>query len=193
MLKAIYRAKITIDAERMIAARCETFPVLEQWDVSPHLVKDLTYNYTRHAMSTLGPLPSSSRETWRFLCDWIFDNNKLMPWANGFSLEASISDVVGDIVFVGLTSEWPHASLFRDIIEKWVNIIGGNAAAYPSLLKFLRGSGNVFVPDPGLLWMSHCVSLSSQKLRFWQTQQNAERTARLLQYMWDQGEEKIRD
>ena len=168
-------------------------PLLEQWDVSPHLVKDLTYNYTRHAMSTLGPLPSSSRGTWRFLCDWIFDNNKLISWANGFSLEASISDVVGDIIFAGLTSEWPHASLFRDIIEKWVNIIGGNAAAYPSLLKFLRGPGNVFVPDPGLLWMSHCVSLSPQKLRFWQTQQNAERTARLLQYMWDQGEEKIRD
>lgn len=167
-------------------------PILEQWDISPHLVKDLIYHYTQHTMNTPDPLPPSSLETWRFLCNWILSNDKLVPWANGFSLEDSVSDIVGDIVFVGLPSKWPHALLFSGIIEKWVNIIGGNAAAYSSLLKFLSRSGASFVPDPALRWISHCVFLNPQRLLFWQTRKNAERTARLLQHMWDQDQEKIR-
>src|SRR6266849_4989069 len=101
-------------------------PLLEQWNTAPHLVKDLMYSYTRHYMSTLGPLSSSSIETWRFLCDWILDSTELARWANASSLESSISEVVEDIVFAGLTREWPHASLFRDIIDKWVKVIGRN-------------------------------------------------------------------
>ena len=35
-------------------------PLLEHWSSAPHLVKDLMYSYTRHYLSTLGPLSSSS-------------------------------------------------------------------------------------------------------------------------------------
>ncbi len=167
-------------------------PLLEQWNTAPHLVKDLMYSYTRHYMSTLGPLSSSSIETWRFLCGWIIDSAELARWADTSSLESSISEVVEDIVFAGLTREWPHALLFRDTIDKWVKVIGRNPDAYPSLLKFLQGAGSIFVPDPALEWISRCVALSPQKQRFWQTHRNAERTARLLRYMWDHAEERIR-
>ncbi len=37
-------------------------PLLEQWSTAPHLMKDLMYSYTRHYISTLGPLSSSSIE-----------------------------------------------------------------------------------------------------------------------------------
>ncbi len=96
-------------------------------------------------------------------------------------------------MFAGLTREWPHASLFRDVIDKWVEVIGRNPDAYPSLLKFLRGPGGDFVPDPALEWISRCVPTSNtQKQRFRQAHRNAERTARLLRYMWDHADERIR-
>jgi hypothetical protein len=167
-------------------------PLLEQFDPAPHLVKDLMYNYTRHSMSTLGPLSSSSIETWRFLCDWILDSAELARWADASSLESSVSEVVENIVFAWLTREWPHAPLFHDIIEKWVRVIGRNPDAYPSLLKCLRGPGRDYVPDHALEWISHCVPTDAEKHQFWQVHRNAERTARLLQYMWDLDEESIR-
>src|SRR5260221_1987554 len=148
-------------------------PLLEQWNTAPHLMKDLMYSYTRHYMSTLSPLSSSSIVTWKFLCGWILNSAELARWADASFLESSISEVVEDIVFAGLTREWPHASLFRDIIDKWVEVIGRNPAAYPSLLKLLRGPGGIFVPDPALEWISRCVALSTQKHQFWQAHRNA--------------------
>ena len=168
-------------------------PLLEHWSSVPLLLKDLMYSYTRHYLSTLGPLSSSSMETWRFLCDRILNSSELARWADASSLDGSVTEVVEDMVFAGLTSEWPHASLFRDVVEKWVEVIGRNPDAYPSLVKFLRGPGSDFVPDPALEWISHCVPTSStQKQRFWQAHSNGERTARLLRSMWDHAQESIR-
>jgi hypothetical protein len=168
-------------------------PLLEHWSSAPLLLKDLVYSYTRHYLSTLGPLSSSSVETWRFLCNRILNSSELARWADASSLDSAVTEVVEEMVFAGLTDEWPHASLFRDLIEKWVAVIGRNPDAYPSLVQFLRGPGSDFVPDPALEWISRCVPTSStQKQRFWQAHSNAERTARLLRSMWDHAAESMR-
>jgi hypothetical protein len=56
----------------------------------------------------------------------------------------------------------------------------------------LRGSEGDDVPDPALEWIGCCVPTVDEKHRFWQAHRNAERTARLLQYMLDHDAERIR-
>ena len=96
------------------------------------------------------------------------------------------------MVFEWLPREWPHATLFREILDKWVTVIGHNSDAYPAMLTFLHGPGRVFSPEPALEWISRCVAPSSKRLQFWQAHRNAERTAEFLQRAWDADEEQIR-
>jgi len=167
-------------------------PLLEHWISVPHLVKDLMYNYIHYYLSTSSPLSSSSVETWRILCNRILNSTELANLADASSLDSSVSEVVEDIVFSWLTREWPHASLFRDVIEKWIEVIGRNPDAYQSLVKFLQGPGSIFSPDPALEWISSCVTACTHKQHFWQAHSNGEWTARLLQSMWNHAQESVR-
>src|SRR5258708_19248619 len=83
-------------------------PLLEQWNTAPHLMKDLMYSYTRHYMSTLSPLSSSSIVTWKFLCGWILNSAELARWAEASFLESSISEVGQCIIFHVLTHTCPQ-------------------------------------------------------------------------------------
>lgn len=167
-------------------------PFLERWAAAPNLLDNLMYNYLEQRVKTEEPLTPATIEMWKSLCMRILESAELARWANASYLESSRSEVIRHIVFEWLPREWPYAALFREILDKWVMVIGHNPDAYPAMLTFLHGPGRVFSPEPALEWISRCVAASSMRLQFWQAHRNAERTAEVLQRAWDADEEQIR-
>lgn len=174
------------------AWRAVLTPLLEQWAAAPNLLDNLMYNYLEQCMKTEEPLTPATIEAWKSLCMRILESAELARWANASYLESSRREVVRHIVFAWLPREWPPAALFREILDKWVTVIGHNPDAYPAMLTFLHGPGRVFFPEPALEWISHCVAANPRGRQFWQAHRNAERTAEFLQRAWDADEEQIR-
>ena len=129
------------------------------------------------------------------MCNWVLDSPEVARWANKTYLSNDMSDTISHIVFVqlgkcSLTQEWSHAALFLDIIDKWVRAIGHNPQAFSYLITMLTKLGGQFGSEPALKWLSQCVNASIHPL--WQERDNAERTAELLQRIWNSFEKQIR-
>ena len=167
-------------------------PFLDQWAAAPNLMDNLMYNYLEQRMKTEEPLTAVTIALWKSLCKRILESTELARWANASYLESSRREVIRHIILAWFPRAWPHAALFREILDKWVMAIGHNPDAYPAMLTFLQGSGRIFSPEPALEWISRCVEASSRDQQFWQAHRNAERTAEFLQRAWDVNEMQIR-
>jgi len=174
------------------AWRAVLTPLLEQWAAAPNLLDNLMYNYLEQCVKTEEPLTTATIALWKSLCMRILESAELARWANASYLESSRREVIRHIVFAWLPRAWPHAALFREILDKWVTVIGHNPDAYPAMLTFLHGPGRLFSPEPALEWISRCVAANSRGQQLWQAHRNAERTAEFLQRAWDAYEEQIR-
>ena len=172
-------------------------PMRSSWPDTPYLTADLLNGYITHHLAYIESLTSEAIAGWRAICDWILDSPEIAKVANRHYLGSAMDDVVSSIVFVRhgrplLKDEWPHAVLFYDVIDKWVSSVGYNPFAFSYLITMLNGPGWNLTPDPALEWTKRCVDASANIEQFWKEQSNGERTARLLQRMWNNAEEQIR-
>jgi hypothetical protein len=171
-------------------------PVRNCWSKAPRITKDLLDGYIEYHIAYLEPLTTEAISGWREICNWVLDSSEVVEESKHNYLSNEISDILSRILFVQLgkcwfKEEWSHAALFSDIIEKWVEVIGHNPEAFSYLITMLSSSGWQFAPEPTLGWLTQCVNASTHPL--WQERDNGERTAELLQRIWNNFEKQIRD
>jgi hypothetical protein len=172
-------------------------PVQKSWSYAPFLTAELLYGYISCHIGYMEPPTAESEKAWREICNWVIDSPELARKARYDFLNSKIADAVSLIVFVQngeslLKAEWPYIILFSDIIDKWVKGVGYNPSAYGYLITMLNGPGWQFVPEPALTWLSQSVNASSDLQKLWKEYRNGERTAELLQRMWNSVEDQIR-
>lgn len=170
-------------------------PLKKSWSQAPSLTTHLLRGFLRYQIGDIKPLTIEAQQGWEEICNWVLNSSELVKYANYDYLSNDISDAVSSIVFVHhgqcwLNDEWSHAGLFSNIIDQWVKVIGHNPEAYGYLITMLNKPGWQFTPEPALEWLSQCVAASRHDL--WQKNSNGERTARLLQRIWNNYQQQIR-
>jgi hypothetical protein len=172
-------------------------PIRNSWSHAPGLTADLLEGYIVYHIGFMEPLPPSAQAAWREICHWVLDSPEIAREVRYDFLTSDIADAVSLIVYTRyggslLKAEWPHATLFFDIIEKWVEKIGHNPSAYGHLVTMLNGPGWSFSPEPALEWLNRIVNASSDIQRLWGRDSNGERTAELLMRTWNDAENYLR-
>lgn len=168
-------------------------PIKNSWSVAPVLTANLMEGYVHHHIARINVPSTNSMDIWREICNWVLDTIKTSPRFDRYS-DDGISEAVYLIIFVRFGSsllkpEWPHITLFMDIIEKWIKVVGHNFYAYSCLLTMIEEIGWQFVPEPAIEWLNRCAKKSDRQL--WQNSSNGERTAKLLQRMWSDRSQQI--
>jgi len=164
-------------------------PIKNCWPQTPRLTVDLLYGYLTEHIADTRPLTDESRAAWRDICDWVLSSQELETRNERSRLDRDVEDAVSLIVFVRhgksvIEDYWPHASLFTDIIDRWVTVVGSHPSAYKSLLLMLNGPGRPFAPEPALSWLDRAVTDSALPTQLWDEGRNAEKTAELLFTIW---------
>ena len=161
-------------------------PIRETWPRAPRLTGDLLDGYISFRIGFMEPPSARAQNEWREICNWVLDSRALADLANYDYLESGISDAVSRIVYTAyghslLKEDWPPATLFSDITEKWVNVVGGNPDAFNCLIIFLNGPGWQFAPEPALEWLFAVFGPLDDPNRIWHKHSNGESTAEFLQ------------
>ena len=172
-------------------------PVQAAWPKAPQLTADLLFSYIKNHLAYLEPLTDKAQNEWRELCGWVLDRPELSAVTGSRYLLNGISDAISLIVYVFhgesvFNPEWSHAALFADVINRWVEVICRYPETYSDLIVMLGGPGWVFAPGRSLEWMHRCVQRSRDKDELWVERSNGERTAELLQRIWEAFEDRIR-
>jgi hypothetical protein len=165
-------------------------PIRLSWPHAPGLTAELLEGYISYHIGFMEPPSPDAQIPWREICNWVLDSPEIAREAHYDFLTNDIADAVSLIVYTGygvsrLKAEWPHAVLFADINEKWIEKIGHNPSAYSYLITMLNGPGWVFSPEPALEWLHRIVKASSNVQKLLGKNSNGERTAELLMRMWD--------
>jgi hypothetical protein len=173
-------------------------PIRDTWPFAPSLTADLLAGYISYHIGYMELPKADTQAAWREMCHWILESPEVVREARYDSLSSRIADAISLIVFVRagkscLKNTWPHAVLFRDIIEKWIAVVGYNPSAYSYLLTMLDGPGWLFCPEPALEWLTRIVNANADTRKIWKKDSNGERTAELLMRMWNTHEENLRD
>jgi hypothetical protein len=170
-------------------------PLRDSWSKVPELTANLLDGYISNHIAYMKPLTLEAQAGWREICNWVLESPEIANCASRPDLNQTIGDVVQLIIFrrngkSRIRDDWSHTSLFSDIIDKWVRVVGHNPYAYTHLVVMLDGLGWQFAPEPALEWLNQCVNASIHE--FWQERSNGQRTAELLHQMWNNHEKQIR-
>ena len=172
-------------------------PIRGIWPYAPRLTADLLAGYISYHIGFMEPPTADAQAAWREIGNWVLDSPSLAGEIRYDFLDSKIADAVSLVVFVRfgesyLKDTWPHITLFTDIIEKWVGVIGQNPSAYSYLMTMLNGPGWRFSPEPGLEWITRIVTASSDIPKLWKKNSNGERTASILLRVWNMYEDRLR-
>jgi hypothetical protein len=120
---------------------------------------------------------------------WVLEDPALAHAIKTDWLDRSMGDVVGLMVYVDrgdtlLLKTWPHAPVFTDMTEKWMERVGTHAFAYSCLVTMLEGPGWNLTPEPALSWLSRIAGTSVDLSALWEKHDNGQRTAELLQRIY---------
>lgn len=171
-------------------------PIKHCWHEVPSLTADLMQQYIFTNVGTAEIPTSKAQEEWREMCGWVLDD--LGQRADRYTYyDSDESDAVSQIVFVRhnmvLVDEGRcHINLFTDIIDRWVNVVGGSPDAYSFLLIMLAEAGGAFTPEPALEWLKRSTETTSDVRELFEEHENGIRTAELLQRILSLAEQQIR-
>lgn len=190
---ALLARSLTLDETRQHVL----LPVKGCWPQAPRLTVALLYGYLTEHIADTNLLTEDSQAAWRDICDWVLGGQELEGREERWRLDRDVEEAISLIVFVRfgrsvIEAYWPHTSLFVEIIDGWVTIVGSHPSAYKSLLSMLDGPGRTFTPEPALSWLNRAVSGNSAPSRLWEEGANADRTAELLFTIWEDHETVIR-
>jgi hypothetical protein len=173
-------------------------PIKKTWPDAPNLTGELLGGYINHHIAIIDTPSEKSLASWREICNWMLDSTIIKKIEKSDYIDSKLSEALSRIIFVGhggslIANEWPHITLFYDVFNKWVGKIGHNPHMYIYLIQILNGPGWRFAPSSALKWLHQCAAGSSNVQDFWRSHQNGERTSRLLQRMWTEFGDQIRD
>ena len=173
-------------------------PIRATWPFAPWLIADLLASYIGYHMGNMEPPTADAQAAWREMCSWILASPEIVRETHYDSLSSGMADAISLIVFVRVGRSdgkdgWPHAALFREIIEKWVEVVGHHPTAYSYFLTMLDGPGWRFCPEPAVQWLTQVVEADADTRKILKKNGNGERTAELLMRMWNTYEENLRD
>ena len=173
-------------------------PIKKTWPDAPNLTGELLGGYINHHIAFIDAPSEKSQASWREICNWMLDSPIIKKIEKSDYIDSKLSEALSKIIFVGLggsliANEWQHITLFYDVFDKWVGKIGHNPNMYVYLLQILNGPGWLFAPSSALKWLHQCAANSSNIQDFWRSHQNGERTASLLQRLWTEFEDQIRN
>jgi hypothetical protein len=172
-------------------------PIRETWPRASILTADLLAGWIRHQIGYETDLSPEAKAGWREICKWALEDLALAYAVKNGWLESQMGDAVALMVYVrrgmSLVPEaWPHAPVFIDVTEKWIDTVGTLAYAYSCLITMLEGPGWSFVPEPALSWLSRIVGASPDLPSLWNKDDNGKRTAELLQRMYNEHQAQLR-
>jgi hypothetical protein len=160
--------------------------IREHWPTEPQLTAELLDGYVARRLSLEGPPKPDTVSEWNTICGWVAD----VPLSESSSgqQEQDAAEAVGFAVFTRfgmclLDSTWPHAHVFQDTIDRWVSAFGSDASAFRDLAIMLATLGERFAAEIQIDWLNDCHSRVAELHEF--VAMNGERTARLLQTIWD--------
>jgi hypothetical protein len=170
-------------------------PIRARWAAAPRLTADLLQYYFFTNIATASGPSAKAQVEWRAMCDWVLSD--LRHELDGQTDDQDQSEAVSTVVFVRhnmalFEDGWQHIGLFTDVIDKWVDIVGGSADTYSFLLIMLSEAGQKFFPEPALSWLTRHLKSSSRARSIFKEHKNGQRTAELLQRMWHVTEDRIR-
>jgi hypothetical protein len=179
-------------------------PIKKAWRKAPGLMEDLLFAYIRTEFATVATLPDRVTRTWISMCTWVIDEADLLisKWAEAkyprayHYLERGVPESVRLIVFGSfggclLTDKWPHARVFADLVSKWVSVVGHYPDPFSDLLRFLEQPGWTCTPEPALTWLNDARNACPDASLLWAEHQNGDRTALLLQRMYNEHDHLI--
>lgn len=171
-------------------------PVRNCWDEVPGLTADLMQYYIFTSVgNATAPAPKAQAE-WREICGWVLDDLQQRAESHSY-YESDEADAVSLIVFVRHNMVFveegkSHINLFADVVDRWVDVVGGGHDAYSFLLTMLSEGGRVFTPEPALAWLKRATDAAQDVRALFGEHKNGVRTAKLLQRMWSDAEDRIR-
>jgi hypothetical protein len=170
-------------------------PIKDSWHDVPKLTADLMQHYIFNKVGTANVPTAKAQAEWREMCSWVLDD--LQHKTSRRRHDSDVEDALSLIVFVShnlaLVEEGKsHINLFTDVIDRWVHVVGGEPHAYSSLLSMLSEAGRIFIPEPALTWLERSIGSVSDRQTLFEEHKNGIRTAELLQRIWNDAEERIR-
>ena len=171
-------------------------PVRNCWHEVPGLTADLMQQYIFTSVGNPAAPTRKAQSEWREMCGWVLDDLQQRAERRSY-YESDEADAVSLIVFVrhnmALVDEGKsHINLFVDVIDRWVDLVGGSPNAYSYLLIMLSEAGRVFTPEPALAWLKRATDAAQEVRELFREHKNGARTAELLLRMWGGAEERIR-
>jgi hypothetical protein len=184
---------LTLDEERQHILD----PIKESWTQLPILTGDLMQQFIFAEFGEHCLPDERARASWRAICDWVLDDLGHNT-RDSSSYAEDQAGAVSLIIFVSqhnlffVEDDWEYIDAFTDTIDRWVETVGRDPDAYNYLLQMLSRAGRKFIPEPALKWLNR--SLAAEDARdFFGRHDNGPRTAILLQRMWRDAGERIRD
>jgi hypothetical protein len=135
---------------------------------------------------------------WREICNWALKDPALAYAVKEDWLGSEMGDAVALMVYVRrgrpeVPKTWPHAPLLSDVIDRWGDRVGHNPYPYNCLITMLEGPGWNLTYEPALGWLSRIASASPDLVTLSEKNDNGQRTAELLQRMYNEHQAQLRE
>jgi hypothetical protein len=155
------------------------------WPEFPSLTQGLLRGFLKFRIGRIDEPSESSVAGWERICSWILGSPETGALVRRVSYSTDLDDVIALIVFVEFggywfNERWGHARRFTGVIDRWVETVGTNHAAYAALVTMLLGTAQQFGNDRVLGWLRNIAERSPGLQELWASHRNGERTAELL-------------
>jgi hypothetical protein len=171
-------------------------PLREAWPDSPQVMADALDGLISTIHFYEEPAPEAVAR-WKELAAVVLDGLEGVPDRElEWQVDTDRSEVASLLVFVRsgacrLKADWPHAALFRDVIERYAQTLGRTTRGYSALLLLLEGPGWCFVPEAALDWAWKCLENQDDPRAFLSNQSLGQRTAMWLARVWSEHSQTV--
>lgn len=169
-------------------------PLRDNYAKVPNLTAEFLQKYAFAQLDSFEPLPNDTVKGWKEMCRWVLDacqNQQALNWR-------SINDWDSLNAVVFMTSwgcfwneRWNQAAIFTDVIDEWIELVGHEPRRFSRLLIMLDVLWNYFDSLQIIIWFEKTIDSTTNLKEFWQTDDNSNGTAVLLQKLWHKSSKEI--
>ena len=160
----------------------------------PNLTAEFLQEYAFARLDSFEPLPSEAVKGWKEMCQWVLDARKNQQAQN----QRPINDWDSLNAVIFMTSwgcfwneRWNQAAAFTDVINEWIELVGHEPRRFSRFLIMLDVLWNYFDARQIIIWFENTTDSATNLKKFWQTDDNGNCTAVLLQKLWQKSSEEI--
>jgi hypothetical protein len=184
---AVLTEYLTVDE----AVKLIVLPLQEAEDKSdPSLMGDFLTSIVQYRFTQNDEPSDELIELWNVLATLVvarpdikhYETHDWYPREIGLCISATIFTPYGLCLF---DHPWPAANKVLPSIAQWVDAFSYHPSSFASLLTFLSHAGQVFLPEPGLQWLSDVFEKKKDDQGFWDYASNGDEAAKILKGIVD--------